>query len=212
MLFVAARSRPAAFTLVEMLVVMGVIGALMGLLLPALASVRAESKSTQCLSNLRQGHVAVETARQQNRDHLPFAAPLPSPVGQVSVVPGLPERLEKILARNAETWMCPADETQDSEDLGTSYVYLPGAFMLAEPPLIPAPPDLPLSPQAEMQRVIRLITDRYLTGYLHSVPLLVDSADYHTAGSRHPRNAVFIDGNARVVRPDDSDLNPGQHP
>jgi prepilin-type N-terminal cleavage/methylation domain-containing protein len=66
--FIPARG----FTLVELLVVLGLIAVLIGLLLPALTRARAAAAKAACLSNLRQMHQHFHLYAQDNRDYVPL--------------------------------------------------------------------------------------------------------------------------------------------
>ena len=71
----AARLKPVssrAFTLVELLVVIGIIAVLIGILLPVLTRARESARRAQCLSNLRQVYFAFQFYAQDNRDHVPL--------------------------------------------------------------------------------------------------------------------------------------------
>ena len=60
----------AGFTLVELLVVIGIIAVLIAILLPALRAAREAAQSAQCLSNLRQIGVAFHTYAATNNGHV----------------------------------------------------------------------------------------------------------------------------------------------
>jgi prepilin-type N-terminal cleavage/methylation domain-containing protein/prepilin-type processing-associated H-X9-DG protein len=62
------------FTLVELLVVIGIIAVLVGILLPALGRAREASKSTACLSNIRQVAMAFMMYSNDNKGWLPASA------------------------------------------------------------------------------------------------------------------------------------------
>jgi len=64
--------RSTAFTLVELLVVIGIIAILIGILLPTLSRARESANRSACLSNLRSLGQAFNLYANQFKDHIPL--------------------------------------------------------------------------------------------------------------------------------------------
>jgi prepilin-type N-terminal cleavage/methylation domain-containing protein len=67
------NSRQKGFTLVELLVVIGIIALLIGIILPALTKARESANRTACMSNMRQIATGWLMYAHDNRGTLPYA-------------------------------------------------------------------------------------------------------------------------------------------
>jgi len=127
------RQRPRGFTLVEMLVVLGIILLLIGIVLPVVTSARRQSRKTVCAARLRSIGQALQLYLMENDETIPQACmsnsidSTQSPVGSAARPsaprpgvgpPGFTQPmvpiayfLQKGAPVNEKVWSCPAMRT-----------------------------------------------------------------------------------------------------
>jgi prepilin-type N-terminal cleavage/methylation domain-containing protein len=109
-----------AFSIIELLVVIGIIAILLGLLLPTLSKARQHSRSLACKARLQNIGSAFQMYLNENDGWYP---PAPySPTFNPDGLPLVSDFLERYVSENRQIWSCPADHKYFSE-YGLSYSY-----------------------------------------------------------------------------------------
>ena len=105
-----ARPSRSAFTLVELLVVIGIIALLIGVLLPALGAARSQAKAVACLSNVRQIGVAALMYANDYKVYIGYP-----PDRKAALYPYLRQGKSNSDFSERQVWNCPANFQIDRE-------------------------------------------------------------------------------------------------
>lgn len=170
---VVRKRKRNAFTLIELLTVIAIIGLLASLLSPALRQMLGKARATQCMSRLHDINNAIQLYAHDHGDRFPTVEPLPSlPVDPEHPLPSLHDALLKYAGGNEKLFRCPRDKDRWPVE-GASYEWCyPYSNDLVDAPMV-------------------FSRGRDLT----KATLLWDYDNVHAdQGGTHTKNILFADG------------------
>jgi len=103
-----SRTQSSAFTLIELLTVIAIVGVLAAILIPTMERVRESAHKAACLSNLRQIGVALKLQINDTKGRFPSRGDSWLNYGQVA------DALLPFLDGDVDAFVCPAHSAEDT--------------------------------------------------------------------------------------------------
>ena len=187
-----------AFTLLELLVVIGIISLLAGLLLPVVNRAKAKAYDSVCVSNLRQLGIVTRMYADENNQRLPSAEILPTqPIDPAKPLPRICDLLATYLGRtpgtntnSATIFKCPGDKAGFFGAEGSSYEW--------NDQLNGHRGDEPATAIGSTVSIVNGVVSMSNINTLRFPPettvLLLDYEDFHPRAAKSGKNVVFMDG------------------
>ena len=173
----ASDKSAEAFTLVELLVVIGIIAILAALLLPTLGRTKESARATACLSNLHQTGIALQIYVSENNNKLPVMRDVSTDpaAAATNTFPAIQNVLATQLG-NTNVLHCPSDLPQFFEHTGSSYAW--NSLLNGE--------------DADHLKIFNLNFDS------HEIPVVYDKEAFHKArGANKAVNYLYADGHIK---------------
>lgn len=179
-----------AFTLIELLIVISIIGVLLSISLPVFSTVREKARNTVCRSNLRSIGLGLQVYMNESGGVLPYALPLDDSAFTGDAGEPAPDSILGQVGPavdNLEVFICPSDNEipeslymRPEGPIGahSSYEYWAGWLMLFR--------------ELEQQDTHpeRAVTRFY--EWDDSFPVMADSTERHPGGPVYDQNAVYF--------------------